>query len=93
MSFKLFGITAVSSMVPAILTWLFIVAFDAIQPTPVAGSSDLATLGTRGGSGLLRGAISGVEIGGKGGEHDQDRPSITKERDVQAENLFPPKRV
>lgn len=93
MSFKLFGIATVSAMIPAILAWLFIVAFDAIQPTPVAGSPDLATLGTRGGSGLLRGPISGVEIGGKGGEHDQDRASVTKEIDVQAEDLFSPKRV
>lgn len=73
MDFKPLGITAVPAMIPAILAWLLVVAFDAIEATPVAGSHDLITLGAGRGSGLFRRAISGVEIGGKGGKHGQER--------------------
>lgn len=57
-------------MVPTILTWLFIIALDPVQPTPVASPPDLTALRT--GRGLLRRAIGGVEISGKGGEHGSD---------------------
>lgn len=58
-------------MILAILAWLFVVALDAIETTPVTGSDNLITLGTWRGGGLLRGTISGVEIGREGGEHGQ----------------------
>lgn len=60
MRFKVFCIAAVFAIITAILTWRFGVALDAIQTTPVAGSHNLVTLGTRGGSGLLGGRIGGV---------------------------------
>lgn len=70
MSFELLGVTAVASMVAAVLAGLFIIAFDAVDATPVTGTHDLVPFGTGSGGGLLlRGAIGGVEVGGEGGEH------------------------
>jgi hypothetical protein len=73
MDFKALGVTTITAMIPAILAWLLVVALDAIKATPVAGSHHLITLGAGRGSGLFRRAISGVEIGRKGGEHGQKR--------------------
>ena len=68
--FKLLRIAAVAAMVPAILARLLVVTLDAIETAPVAGPHNLTTLRTGCCSGWFRGAISGVEIGGEGGEHD-----------------------
>jgi hypothetical protein len=73
-SFKMLCITTVAATTLAISAWQPVVALDAIETTPVAGSRNLNPLGTRR-SGLFR-PISGVK-GGERGEHGQRRDNTS----------------
>lgn len=56
------------------MTWLLVITFDAIEPTPVAGPSDLVALWpwscNRRGRSVTGGVDRGIEVGGESGVHD-----------------------